>query len=233
MSAINRAKIGAHLSANVASVDIGARRVLLLEDETLTRLLLAEMLTKAGFDVVACANSQEAITAFKKCDPDALIFDINLDDGTSGIDLMRSLLLQAPYMAGVLLSNFSIAPDKRATDLKDIAYLRKCDLIDQTILLDTLEQVLSNSVREEESAAGQLTPLDSLSSTQLDVLRYIAEGLTNQEIARRRETSLRAIEQVVNRLFASLGIKSDPTSNPRILAARLYISSLGMPEAKR
>lgn len=208
------------------------RRVLLLEDETLTRLLLTELLTKAGFEVCATANSKSAMLEFKRFDPDVFITDINLDDGTSGLDVLTSLMRQHKHLAGVVLSNYAIPPDARDPELKEIAYLRKRDLIDTTLLLDTLDEVLTNNLDKTKSTASQTTPLDSLTNNQLEVLRLIAVGLTNQEIANRRGSTLRATEQVVNRIFNELGLSSNPAANPRVLAARIYIATLGMPEAR-
>ena len=47
-------------------------------------------------------------------------------------------------------------------------------------------------------------------------------SLSNAAIARKRETSLRATETLVQRTFASLGIKSDEDFNPRVLAVRMW-----------
>lgn len=206
------------------------RRVLLLEDETLTRLLLTELLTKAGFEVSATANSKSAMLEFKRFDPDVMIADINLDDGTSGLDLLTSLMRKHNHLAGVILSNYAIPPASRDPELKEIAYLKKRDLIDTTILLDTLDAVLTNSLRKEQSTNSQASALDQLTKNQLEVLRLIATGLTNQEIANHRGSTLRATEQVVNRIFTELGLSANPTGNPRVLATRTYIATFGMPE---
>jgi len=61
-----------------------------------------------------------------------------------------------------------------------------------------------------------------VSETQGEILRLMAEGYTNQAIAKRRGTSLRATEALVQRTFASLGLKSDDEFNPRILAVRMW-----------
>jgi len=206
------------------------RRVILLEDEALSRMLLTEVLTEAGFLVSACENSSQALKAFKDFDPDALIFDINLGDGTSGVDLMVSLLRQSPDVAGVLLSNYQIAPDKKDKELQEVAFIDKRELADPQILITTLNTVLSDSLRPEESARFKKNILSELTSSQLEVLRLVALGLSNQEIADRRETSLRGTEQILNRLFTSLGIKSDTKTNPRVVASRMYITTLGIPE---
>jgi DNA-binding NarL/FixJ family response regulator len=61
-----------------------------------------------------------------------------------------------------------------------------------------------------------------ISSTQGEILLLLAEGYTNSAIARQRGTSLRATETLIQRTFASLGLKSDEDFNPRILAVRMW-----------
>ena len=64
-------------------------------------------------------------------------------------------------------------------------------------------------------------PSDSLVFNALGQAQRAA-GDTNQAIATRRGTSLRATEALVQRTFATLGIKSDDEFNPRILAVRMW-----------
>jgi DNA-binding NarL/FixJ family response regulator len=61
-----------------------------------------------------------------------------------------------------------------------------------------------------------------ISAVQGEILLLLAEGYTNAAIARHRGTSLRAAETLLQRTFASLGIKSDEDFNPRILAVRMW-----------
>ena len=206
------------------------RRVLLLEDEALSRMLLTKILTEAGFLVSAASSSAEALNIFKNFDPDALVFDINLGDGTSGVDLMVSFLRQSPDIAGVLLSNYQIAPDKKDPELKDVAFIEKRELAESAILVDVLNKVLTNSMGSEESAYFKKNILSVLTDSQLEVLKMVAMGMSNQEIAVRRETTLRGTEQILNRLFTSLGIKPDTQTNSRVIASRMYIATLGIPE---
>ncbi len=60
--------------------------------------------------------------------------------------------------------------------------------------------------RRPDAALGHLT------RTQLDVLRCIALGWSNAEIARRRASSLRSVEKMVTRTFDALGVTTTPTS---------------------
>ena len=73
-------------------------------------------------------------------------------------------------------------------------------------------------------------PLINVSKTQLEVLRMIARGMSNQDIAEQRGTSLRAVENLVNRAFAAANIEVKSKMSARVLAAREFIKVAGLPE---
>lgn len=204
------------------------RRVLLVEDEAMSRTLLAGVLRSAGFEVAECASAAEATKTFRRFDPDALVSDIDLGFGPSGLDLIVSLSTQNPYLAVVVLSNYAITPDYRHPALSKAAYLRKMELSDTAMLIDALEAVLRDREPETTAASKTIGPLDRLTPSQVQVLRMIAEGLSNAEIAERRQSSLRAVEHLVQRTFAALELEADPSVNMRVAAARVYIREAGL-----
>src|SRR5688572_20530893 len=68
-----------------------ARRVLIVEDETLVGLGLKSLLERLGHEVVGQASTAaEAIALFRDKNPDIVLMDIRLD-GTDGIELAREL----------------------------------------------------------------------------------------------------------------------------------------------
>ena len=62
----------------------------------------------------------------------------------------------------------------------------------------------------------------TITSTQAEILRMIADGLSNASIADTRGISLRAAEALVQRTFAALGVNGDPSINPRVVAVRMW-----------
>jgi DNA-binding NarL/FixJ family response regulator len=72
-------------------------------------------------------------------------------------------------------------------------------------------------------------PLSVLTKNQVEALRLLASGFTNAEIARRRETSVSSVEQLLNTTFKNLGIQSSDEINPRIEAVRIFIQAAGIP----
>jgi DNA-binding NarL/FixJ family response regulator len=64
--------------------------------------------------------------------------------------------------------------------------------------------------------------LAELSAKQLEVLKLIADGLSNQQIADARQTSVRAVEGMVSRIFDALGIDVQDAGNSRVDAVKKY-----------
>lgn len=205
---------------------IDARRVLLVEDEAMSRTLLTDVVRAAGYDVVPCADAKSAMKALRDFDPDAVITDIDLGTGPSGLDLIVALDKTAPYLAFVILSNYTITPDYRHAALGRAAYLRKHEMSDTTALLSALEGVLQDQEPRHMSEA-EAGPLATLTAAQVQVLRMIAEGKSNDEIARRRGTTVKSVEHMITRLFQALDLTRDPTLNMRVAAARIYLNQAG------
>jgi DNA-binding NarL/FixJ family response regulator len=61
-----------------------------------------------------------------------------------------------------------------------------------------------------------------VSSLQGEILKMIADGLSNAAIAKKRNITLRAAEASIQRTFAALDIKSDPDQNSRVIAVQLW-----------
>lgn len=205
----------------------GQRRVLLVEDEAMSRTLLRDVISAAGFEVRACSNAAEALSLVGTFDPDAVITDIDLGGGPTGLDLVVALHKMAPFVAIVILSNYAITPDYRREGLGRPVYVNKQGLDDLRILIDALDDALRDAQRGgDDGTAGRL---GNLTPTQVQVLRMLAEGASNDEIARARATSLKSVENMITRIFAALGIAGDGSVNMRVAAARIYFEEAGLP----
>jgi DNA-binding NarL/FixJ family response regulator len=154
----------------------------------------------------------------------------------SGIDLAAALTASMPHLALVFLTQ-AAAPDiggRPASVPDSAAYLVKRSLGDPGTLLEALELVLSDGdpsgrFREDRE---RIDPLGRLSAAQRDTLRLIAEGLSNEEIAKQRSTSVRAVEAMVSRIFAVLDVAGDSRISPRVAATRIYAAHAGLPSVR-
>ena len=67
------------------------RHVVVVEDESLLRDLIAKTLETSGFQVTTAANAADAARVFKATDPDAVVLDVELGPGPNGFDFAESL----------------------------------------------------------------------------------------------------------------------------------------------
>lgn len=208
------------------------RSALVVEDSNSLRALLASTLTSAGFMVTACANANEALKSFRKNDPDVVITDIDLGSRPNGVELATILRAQAPYLGIVFLTNYpnTKAFERTITPPANYAFLQKDLLTSTETLLDVIESALDDATRQKLVLTQDFSnPLNILTSTQLEIVRYIAAGLTNAEIADRREATIRSVERIISRIFELLEINDDPQHNPRVVVTNLYTRAFGYP----
>jgi DNA-binding NtrC family response regulator len=67
------------------------RTVLIVEDELLIRMVLADTLFDRGYDVLEAGNVLEAVAILGQKELDAVITDVDMPGGLSGLDLLRMM----------------------------------------------------------------------------------------------------------------------------------------------
>ncbi len=199
-------------------------KVLLIEDETLSRALISKGLRDFGLEVMPAADLDEAIEILDSTVIDAIVTDIDLGAGQNGIDFLTSLKLSNPKLPAVVLSNYRIPTSAQEFLKEQTIYLDKKQLGDFSELVKSLRQLTAGGDTQLNASA---SPLDSLSRQQLDILRLITLGYSNQEIAEHKGISLRAAEQTIHRMFNKLELNKDPKTNPRVVATKLYLETYG------
>lgn len=203
-----------------------SRHVVVVENEPLMRDLIGKTLEASGFKVTTAANAADAKRVHVAVDPDAAVIDVELGPGPDGFDLAASLISESPELAIVFLTNL---PDPRLAGKsskhipKNAAYLRKSNLVDTGELVSALNAVLkSENADKFRHDLDDSRPLAKLSAKQLEVLKLIADGLSNQQIADARQTSVRAVEGMVSRIFEALSINVQDEGNSRVDAVKKY-----------
>ncbi len=207
------------------------RRAIVVEDDSLTAWLISTALERANFDVVTASNVSDAVQAIEDFDPDLALMDISLGDGPSGLDLAHIVRKKHPEIGVLILTKH---PDPRSAGAGDeipegCGFLRKETVGDMKLLLDSISMVMANksvSVRQDRDPD---RPMAALSAKQIEILRMLAQGLTNSEIAARLGISNSAIEQRLTVVFKALGIADIQGVSPRAEAMRIFISNAGLP----
>ena len=198
----------------------------------MTRALVQRSLEDDGFVVTAVENARGAIRVFEDVDPDVLVADISLGAGPNGVELATILRAHAPYLGVVFLTNHtSLDPVEGVAPPDNVAFVHKGSVTNPSELRRAIESALSDS-REGlviSSRPGD-DPLSRLSSLQMSVLRQLAEGWSNAEIAQQRGTTTRSVERLISRMFDALDISDDGKHSVRVEAARIYCQAFGVPE---
>jgi len=206
-----------------------ARSVVVVEDDSFMRSLIAEYLEKAGFQVTTAGTAVDARRQIRAVDPDAVVLDIDLGPGPTGLDLAKTI--NSAEVGLVFLTNFS-DPRFAGYDVKaahpKAAYLNKHMLENSAVLLDALNAVLlERNVAHYRFDSRTDRPMAQLSNSQVQALRLLAEGKTNQQIAEIRQRSLAATESLVSRTLTAIGIDPTADHNSRVVAAMHFITRTG------
>lgn len=202
------------------------RRVLLVEDEQFTRALISSFLTQAGFEVKSCGSASEAVDLADDFDPDAMVVDISLGDGPTGLDLIQALNNSKPHLAFVVLSNYGAAPTQ-IKSLPKVAFLQKRQVGDPNVLLEALNSMLADADPSSSFPISLPNQVAHLTKQQLEVLEWLARGLSNKEIANRRGTTLQSTEQLIGRIYKTLGLARGDGNSMRVQATSMYAKLLG------
>lgn len=209
-------------------VESRMRSVLVVEDDTLLRELIALALERHGFTVDTAASASDAQRVFRNGDHDALVLDVSLGVGTNGFDLAESLRRTSPHVAIVFLTNL---PDPRFADRASeeipagVAYLRKSSLGNIDVLIDALDKTLrGQDISNYRQDRDPLRPLGKLTRKQLAVLGLAAAGMSNAQIAQARGVSVKAIEDTISRAAQALDIDSTVEGNLRVASVRRYLA---------
>ena len=199
-------------------------RVMLVDDHALVRSAVRQALTAPDIEVVGeAATADEALLLAPELQPHILLLDINLP-GTDGLRLLRELVPRLPATHIVMLT---ISDNRR--DLSDavrsgaagyltkdlspealqraVRGIRSGDLaMSRSMAADVIRDLATGARRGTSDAADPR--LASLSGREDEVLRHLAEGLTDREIAERLGISPRTVETHVGSILHKLGVRN-------------------------
>ena len=204
-------------------------RVLLVDDHTLFRRGLSSLLGRDPRIVVVgdAADAGEAQRRALELQPDLILLDNHLP-GVTGVDAIRSLLEAAPRTRVVMLTVSEDALDMAAAlRCGASGYLLKTmdgdQLIDAMVRAAKGETVLASEMTGKlvsaylgassgpaplEPASSSALAMDSLSGRERDILRGIARGASNKEIARELGIAEATVKIHVQGVLRKLNVSS-------------------------
>lgn len=220
-------------------------RVAIADDAVLLREGIGQLLRAGGVDVVASVDTAEQLlellgdgTGVGGAPIDAVVLDIRMppthtDEGLRALESLRA----AGSTVGVLLlsmyttASFAIRAMSAGSGT---GYLLKDRVADGDTLVNAVRTVAGGgSVVDPEvvqllvSARSSEAAVESLSSREIDVLRLMAEGLSNAGIASALHLSLRTVESHIGHIMNKLDIEDTTEGHRRVLAVLRFLGRDG------
>lgn len=194
-------------------------RILLADDHEFVRAGLAKILTAAHDDweiVGEAVNGSQAIEMGEALRPDVLIVDLSMP-GANGLEVTEKLVSAVHGIRIAILTVHSAEPVmKQVRHAGASAFLAKNEAPGR--IVEVVEKMLagekffsSESALEPLSAmqARQRVPVRYLlTHREMDVLRRLAQGLSNKEIALDLDMSVRTVESHRSNIMARLAVDS-------------------------
>ncbi len=196
-------------------------QVLLIDDHPLLRRGITQLLEMESDMTLAgeASNSADGVRMAQELEPDLILLDLNMP-GVNGLETLKRLR-EAGVASRIVIFTVSDHEEDVIAALRSGAdgYLLKDmepeDLLEQLhqaavgrmVISDRLTALLAEALRNQKPTPSQPN-FDSLTPREQEILRLIADGLSNKMIARRLDISEGTVKVHVKHLLKKLGLRS-------------------------
>ena len=198
-------------------------KVLIVDDHILFRQGLASLL-RSEPDIEVCGQAgtlAEAVEQACQLQPDIVLMDIGLPDG-SGSDAARAIMAEKPDCKILFLTVHADDTELFAAVRSGAAgFLLKNEPIEKlldavrsiyqgqiAISMDMTKRILKEFSHTRSDSQGQWEPSPNLTKRELDILRQLAVGASNQEIAETLFLSKNTVKRHIQSIFAKLSLSN-------------------------
>jgi DNA-binding NarL/FixJ family response regulator len=206
-------------------------RVIVVDDSVIVREGLRRLLEMEGHQVVhVIAEPEHVAAAVTTGRPDVVIVDIRLPPTFTdeGLRIAVALRTSRPALGILLLSQYAV-PEYAArlleTGASGTGYLLKERILQPQQLTQSLRRLADGGTVVDPEVVGELLAsrqqgslLDGLTDREHEVLRLMAEGLSDRGIAERLFVSLNTVGTHVRNVFRKLDLPAGALDNRRVLA---------------
>ncbi len=195
-------------------------KILLADDHSIVREGLRRIIEEAGdMKVVAeASNGQDAIRQAQDTPPDVAVIDISMP-GMDGLEVIAQLHSYYPNLPILVLTMHEEEQYViRAISSGAMGYVTKRsapeDLVKAIRKIYSGGRFLSEEASERlalrlASGGKSFSPLDTLSNREIQVLRRLAMGQTNREIAETYNISIKTVDTYRSRLLKKLNLRNN------------------------
>jgi DNA-binding NarL/FixJ family response regulator len=200
-------------------------RVVVADDQALVRTGFRMILASEGIEVVAEAdNGVEAVDAVRRTLPDVVLMDIRMPE-MDGLEATRRILsgtdMGADGLRVIILTTFdldryvyaALSAGASGFLLKDVSPEHLTSAVRMVRTGDALlapaitRRLVERFARRDSATAAVHRDLAALTPRELEVMRLLARGLSNSELADRLRLSEATVKTHVSRILAKLGLR--------------------------
>ena len=193
------------------------KRILLVEDDPDSSLVMSRLLRSTGYDVEAAHSIFSALGLAQAATFDLVLCDINMPV-MSGFELLERLTAIAPRF-GQMPFIFLTAFTDRDTELKG-RRLGADDYVTKPIDFDVMTTIIT--ARLGRVARNEIWPANvALNEREIEALTWAARGKTSAEIAKILELSKRTVDFHIDNARAKLGTASRVEAVVKAISGRL------------
>ncbi len=217
-------------------------RVLVIVNDAFEMSTLVATLRLHDIDVIGEAKSESmGLNLLRRLQPDVILLDMNIA-GISSVKIAVNMRKENHNIGIVILNT---CPDLRfiGESNEDVPagtkILIKKSIVDFTVLCTAINESKAAAIEKHKVAwingnasfqeKGVLALMAHLTDTQAEVLRLVADGMTNAQIGRTRYVSEKSVEQVISRVAQELHVHPDANKNMRVQLVGEYYRWLGAP----
>jgi len=219
-----------------------SERVLVIVDDAFELSTLVAALRLYEIDVIGEAKSESVgLNLLRRLQPDVILLDMSVV-GISSIKIAVKMRKENQNIGIVILTSCSdlrLMGESNDDLPVGAKILVKKSIVDFTVLCNTIRESKIAAIEKHKvvwingntslQEQGVMALMAHLTNTQAEVLRLVADGMTNAQIGRTRYVSEKSVEQVISRVAQELHVQPDANMNMRVQLVGEYYRWLGAP----
>ena len=219
-----------------------SERVLVVVDDAFEMSTLVAALRLHEIDVIGEAKSESVgLNLLRRLQPDVILLDLNIA-GISAVKVAVNMRKVNQNIGIVILNSCSdlrLLGDSNDEVPAGTKILIKKSIVDFTVLCTAINESKVSAIEKHKvvwingntslQEQGVMALMAHLTNTQAEVLRLVANGMTNAQIGRTRYVSEKSVEQVISRVAQELHVHPDANKNMRVQLVGEYYRWLGAP----